>query len=64
MHEIVEACEKKAEKLRDLFQKVIPANGASNLKRYYMAVKALRKGNDVESLMKGMLEDVRLLACE
>ncbi|PQE04790.1 hypothetical protein CJF30_00004576 [Rutstroemia sp. NJR-2017a BBW] len=45
-------------------EKLIPADGTSDLKRYYKAVKGLGKGNEVESLMKGMLEDVQLLACE
>ena len=61
---IVEACEEKARKLEDLFHKVIPAEGAADLKRYYKAVKAWGKGSEVENLMKGMLEDVQLLACE
>jgi hypothetical protein len=61
---VVEACEKKAKKLDELFHKAIPADGASDLKRYYKAVKAYGKGNEVEKLMKGMLEDVQLLACE
>jgi hypothetical protein len=61
---VVQGCEKKASKLDDLFHNLIPANGASDLKRYYKAVKALGKGNEVEGLMKGMLEDVQLLACE
>ncbi|MCJ1392832.1 hypothetical protein MMC18_005704, partial [Xylographa bjoerkii] len=61
---IVETCEKKAQKLDTLFQKAIPKDGASDLERYYKAVKAYGKGNEVENLMKGMLEDVQLLACE
>jgi N-terminal domain on NACHT_NTPase and P-loop NTPases len=61
---VVEACEKKAKKIDELFHKAIPADGVSDLKRYYMAVKAYGKGNEVENLMKGMLEDVQLLACE
>ena len=61
---VVEACEKKAKKLDTLFQKAIPKDGASDLERYYKAVKAYGKGNEVENLMKGMLEDVQLLACE
>jgi hypothetical protein len=61
---VVEACEKKAKKLDELFHKAIPTDGASDLKRYYKAVKACGKGNEVENLMKGMLEDVQLLACE
>lgn len=61
---VVESCENKAKKLDELFHKVVPANGASDLKRYYKAVKAYRKGNEVKDLMKGMLEDVQLLGCE
>ena len=61
---IVEACEEKAKKLEELFHKAIPADGASDLKRYYKAVKALGKERKVEKLMQGMLEDVQLLACE
>jgi len=61
---VVEACGKKTQKLDELFHKVIPADGASDLKRYYKAVKAYGKGNEVENLMKGILEDVQLLACE
>ena len=61
---IVEACEEKAKRLEELFHKAIPPDGASDLKRYYKAVKAWGKGSEVESLMKGMLEDLQLLACE
>lgn len=55
---VVKACEKKAKKLDELFHKAIPADGASDVQRYYKAVKAYGKGDEVESLMKGMLEDV------
>ncbi|MCJ1261200.1 Ankyrin-2 [Lobaria immixta] len=61
---VVEACEKKAKKLETLFQKAIPKDGASDLERYYKSVKAHGKGNEVENLMKGMLQNVQLLACE
>ena len=61
---VVKACEKKAKKLDELFHKAITADGASDVQRYYKAVKAYGKGEEVESLMKGMLEDVQLLACE
>ena len=62
--DVVEACEKKATRLDTLFKKAIPKDGAWAGERYYKAVKRLGKGNEVENLMKGMLEDVRLLACE
>ena len=61
---VAEACEMKAKKLNTLFQKAIPKDGASDLERYYKAVKTYGKGNEVESLTKGMLEDVQYLACE
>ena len=61
---IVEACEEKARKLEELFHMAIPPDGASDLKRYYKAVKARGKGSKVENLMKGILEDLQLLVCE
>jgi hypothetical protein len=60
--DVVEGCEKKAKKLEGLFLKVIPADGASRAERYLSAVRILGKGSQVETLMKGMLEDVQLLA--
>ena len=60
--DVVEGCEDKAKKLEELFQKVIPADGASRAERYRLAAKSLGKGHRVETLMKGMLEDVQLLA--
>lgn len=61
---VVEGCKRKASTLEELFQKVIPADGASHLQRYYKAVKTLGKGNEVESLMRGILEDLALLNSE
>jgi hypothetical protein len=60
--DVVEGCKKKARKLDELFQKVIPADSASQVERYLSAVRTLGKGSRVETLMKGMLEDVQLLA--
>ncbi|KFY68330.1 hypothetical protein V498_10663 [Pseudogymnoascus sp. VKM F-4517 (FW-2822)] len=60
----IEACEIKARKLNELFCEVISADGASRLKRYRKAIKAYGKGNEVENLMKGILENVLLLTCE
>lgn len=37
---------------------------ASRAKKYLLAVRTLGKGNRVETLMKGMLEDLQLLAIE
>ena len=59
---VVEDCQSRAQKLEKLFQDVIPVDGASRAERYISAVKAVGKGNRVETLMKGMLEDLKLLA--
>jgi len=61
---VVEACEKKARILDDLFRKVVPADGSSRGRIYLSAVRTLGKGSRVETLMKGMLEDVQLLTSE
>jgi hypothetical protein len=61
---VVDACEKKAKKLDELLHKVIPSIGASTTERYFSPLRVLGKGSQVENLMKGMLEDVQLLACE
>jgi len=58
---VVNDCKNKWKTLKDLFDKVIPEEEASRMERYYMAVKTLGKGGKVESLMKGMLEDIQLL---
>jgi N-terminal domain on NACHT_NTPase and P-loop NTPases len=60
--DVVEGCKKKARKLDELFQKVIPADSSSRVERYLSAVRTMGKGSQVETLMKGMLEDVQLLA--
>lgn len=62
--DVVEACKDKARKLEELFSKVIPAEGASRRDKYLSAARTLGKGCRVETLMKGMLEDVQLLAVD
>ena len=62
--DVTEGCKKKASTLEGLFQKVLPAEGDSRLQRYHKAVKIVGKGNEVESLMKGILEDLELLNSE
>ena len=59
---VVNSCQDKWNTLNDLFKKVIPEDKASRIERYHKAVKTLGKGGKVESLMKGMLEDIQLLA--
>ena len=60
--DVVEDCQARAQKLEKIFQDVIPADGASRAGRYISAVKTVGKGNRVETLMKGILEDLQLLA--
>jgi hypothetical protein len=48
--------------LDELFNKVIPKENASRVERYLKAIKTLGKGGKVERLMKGILEDIQLLA--
>ncbi|KFY30111.1 hypothetical protein V494_08258 [Pseudogymnoascus sp. VKM F-4513 (FW-928)] len=58
---VIDDCEDKWKTLNGLFDKVIPDETASRLERYHSAVKTLGRGGKVESLMKGMLEDILLL---
>ncbi len=59
---VFNGCQDKWNTLNGLFEKVIPKDKASRVERYYSAVKTLGKGGKVESLIKGMLEDIQLLA--
>lgn len=59
---ISESCKFKADQLHGVFQKVMPQEGESRLERYYKAVRAIGKGGRVETLMKGILEDLQLLS--
>ena len=60
----VEACERKARKLDEIFRKAVPSEPTSSLDRYYHAVKVCGKGNEVEKLMEGILKDVQVLSFE
>lgn len=62
MKPVINACEEKAKKLKVIFQKVLPHDDASRIDRYISAAKTFGKGGRVEVLMKGMLDDVLLLA--
>lgn len=62
--QVIQSCQEKARKLEKLFHKVIPGENASRRKRYLSAVKTLGKGDKLEKLMKGMLEDVQFLVSE
>ena len=62
MKPVVDGCKEKATRLEKIFEKVVPQAGASRSDRYFFAVRTVGKGSRVESLMKGILEDVQLLA--
>ena len=64
VEDMVKACKEKAEKLQELFDKVVPGEGASRVERYRKAANVPGKGHKVEKLMQGILEDVNLLAGE
>ncbi|QGI81314.1 hypothetical protein CEK25_008043 [Fusarium fujikuroi] len=58
---VLKHCREKAEKLEKLFKAVEPSEDSSSFKRYALMVRSLGKGNRVEVLSKGMMEDVKLL---
>lgn len=59
---VLDGCKQKAQRLEEVFRKVIPSASASRMERYLHAVRTLGKGSLVESLMQGILRDVQLLA--
>lgn len=61
---IIESCNLRAKKLEELFNEAVPKEGERDLRRYWKAVKKYGQGNQVEKLMKGLLEDMQLLHCE
>ena len=62
MKPTVESCKGRAERLKNILQEVALEPDASRLHRYRLAVRRFGKESRVEELMKGMLEDVHLLA--
>ncbi|KAK7177915.1 hypothetical protein PSPO01_16039 [Paraphaeosphaeria sporulosa] len=64
MKPIIAACGDKAGALQKIFNRALPNPTASRAERYWNAVKTSGKGDRVELLMKGMLEDVQLLASD
>jgi hypothetical protein len=58
----LENCKVQATQLQELFHKVMPEEGDSRLDRYIKAARTIGKGGRVESLTRGMLDDLQLLA--
>ena len=61
LEKILDGCDEKAGKLREIFEKVIPGENDGWEKRYLKLLKRLGKGNKVEELMVSVTEDVQLL---
>lgn len=59
---IVESCQAKAARLNTILEEFVPDANASRLKRHKLSIRKYSKGSQVESLIKGLLEDVQLLA--
>ncbi|KAL9616340.1 MAG: hypothetical protein Q9160_008783 [Pyrenula sp. 1 TL-2023] len=62
LDKIIESCDESAEKLRRIFEKVIPGVDDAWEKRYLKVAKSLGKGGKVEELMIAITQDVQLLA--
>lgn len=61
---ILEPCKSRVEKLEKIFREVLPQEGGSRLDRYYTAARTLGKGGKVETLMKGILDDLSVLSVQ
>ena len=61
LEKILEACDEKARKLREIIEKVIPGPNDGWEKRYLKLLKRLGNGNKVEELMRSMTEEVQIL---
>lgn len=61
MSPTLESCRDKVERLEVIFNQILPQPVDLRLDRYWKAVRALGKGDTVESLMDGILADCQLL---
>jgi hypothetical protein len=64
LEDIVKACKSKAERLYEIFQKVIRKDDNKWYDRYKKALGTLGKGDKVECLMEGILKDIQVLVCQ
>lgn len=58
----LEDCKVQAAQLKELFEKVMPHGGDSRWDRYVKAAPTIGKGGRVETLIRGILDDLQLLA--
>ena len=61
LEKTLDACDEKAGKLRQIFEKVLPGEKDAWERRYVKIVQRLGKGNKVEELMTSITEDVQLV---
>jgi hypothetical protein len=61
---VLDSCEKKARSLQKIFRLLapIPGSGTSTSRRVATALRSLSKGKKIDELMKGIMEDIQLLA--
>jgi hypothetical protein len=64
LEHILKSCEAKAQKLQEIFQKVIRKDDDKWYDRYRKAVGTVIKGGKVESLMGEILKGIQVIACE
>ncbi|KAL7949508.1 hypothetical protein V8C42DRAFT_341465 [Trichoderma barbatum] len=62
MAKILKSCYDKAVALNKTLQAAMPTQGASKAKRYIKAIKIFSTANEVDTLMKGILADIQVLA--
>ncbi|PFH55590.1 hypothetical protein XA68_17989 [Ophiocordyceps unilateralis] len=58
---VLESCHDKAAALNAVLQAVMPAAGASRMRRYVKALKTIPNADKVENLMGGILGDLQVL---
>ncbi|KAJ5611784.1 hypothetical protein N7528_008889 [Penicillium herquei] len=61
LEQILDTCEEKAEKLRAIFEKIIPGENDTRESRYLKVLRRFGKGSKVEELMLGLTEDVQTI---
>lgn len=61
LEKIIDACDEKAQRLRDIFEKVIPGEKDAWERRYFKIFRRLGKGNKIEELMASITQDIQLL---
>ncbi|GKZ21203.1 hypothetical protein AbraIFM66951_011596 [Aspergillus brasiliensis] len=61
LEQVLDDCDEKASKLRQIFEKVIPGEDDASEKRYLKLIRRFGKGNKVEELMASITKDVQLI---